>query len=486
MLLVEQSDFAKGTSSRSTKLAHGGVRYLRQGNITLVRDALRERTLLRNNAPHLVHDMPFLIPCRSQWQRFFYSLGLKVYDFLATGKSFGRSHSVSSDRAASLVPVIKRAGLRGGVVYHDGQFDDARLLINMARTATDHGAALVNYAHVTGLINAQGKITGVEIIDVESQQTYTATARCVINAAGPFCDAIRRLDEPACEKMIAASQGIHLVLPRHFFPGDVAMIVPKTSDGRVIFIIPWFDQAIIGTTDTPISELSLEPVPQPEEINFLLDTAAEYLSTAVQLEDVLSIFTGIRPLVKNDKSTKTASLARDHVIKISHSGLITITGGKWTTVRRMSEDCVDRAIDAGQLSAGPCITASLRLHGYVEPTVGPQRNNDPRCVYGSDLALIQQIEAESPELAQPLHGSLSLRGSDVLWAVRSEMARTVDDVFARRTRSLIFNARAAVEAAPKVARLMASELGRSELWEQNEVTAFGNIARPYIPPSIES
>ena len=251
VLLLEQSDFGKGTSSRSTKLVHGGVRYLRQGNITLVRDALRERTCLRNNAPHLVHDMPFLIPCRSLWQRFFYGVGLKVYDFLAVRNSFGRSHGVSAEVATSVVPALRREGLRGGVIYHDGQFDDARLLLNMARTAHDHGACLLNYTMVTELIKrADGKVEGVKAIDQETEASFEIDARCVINAAGPFCDAVRQMDDADCETMIAPSQGVHLVLPRSYFPGDTAMIVPKTSDGRVIFIIPWHDHVIIGTTDT--------------------------------------------------------------------------------------------------------------------------------------------------------------------------------------------------------------------------------------------
>ena len=385
VLLLEQSDFGKGTSSRSTKLVHGGVRYLRQGNITLVRDALRERTLLRNNAPHLVHDMPFLIPCRNLWQRFFYGVGLKVYDFLAVRNSFGRSHGVSSDAATKIVPGLRRERLSGGVVYHDGQFDDARLLLNMARTAHDHGACLLNYAAVTELIKSDvGKITAVTAVDQETAETFEISARCVINAAGPFCDSVRQLDDANCEKMIATSQGVHLVLPRSFLPGQTAMIVPKTSDGRVIFIIPWHDHAIVGTTDTPIPEATLEPSPKQDEIQFLLQTTAEYLATPPRIEDVLSVFTGIRPLVKGDKSARTASLSRDHVIRVSPAGLITITGGKWTTVRKMAEDCVDRAVKETGLAARECNTQSLKLHGYMQAPL----DNDPRGFYGADLDAI--------------------------------------------------------------------------------------------------
>ena len=476
VLLLEQSDFGKGTSSRSTKLVHGGVRYLQQGNITLVRDALRERTLLRNNAPHLVHDIPFLIPCRNLWQRLFYGIGLKVYDLLATRNSFGPSHGVSTDEACRRVPTIRRDILRGGVIYHDGQFDDARLLINMARTASDHGATLINYMAVTGLSkNDQGKITGVAAVDKETSESFEIAARCVVNAAGPFCDAVRKLDDVNSETMLAASQGVHLVLPRAFFPGDTAMIVPKTSDGRVLFIIPWRDHAIVGTTDTPIAEVSLEPTAQDDAIQFLLGATARYLSKSPTRDDVLSVFTGIRPLVKGDKSARTASLSRDHVIRVSTSGLITIAGGKWTTVRKMAEDCVDRVVEETGLQAQSCKTKNLRLHGYVR-----EASDSPRAYYGSDLVEIQRLETESPELAQPLHDSLVLHGSDVVWAVRHEMARTVEDVLARRSRCLILNAEAALAIAPKVAPLMASELGKDETWCKEQLARFAAVARHYV------
>lgn len=479
VLLVEQSDFGKGTSSRSTKLVHGGVRYLRQGNITLVRDALRERTLLRNNSPHLVHDMPFLIPCHSLWQRIFYSIGLKVYDFLAVRNSFGRSHGLSATKATQIVPALRTEDLRGGVVYHDGQFDDARLLLNMARTASDQGACLLNYVSATGLIKSEDeKITGIRARDEETGDAMQVDARCVINAGGPFCDGIRRMDDASNETMIAPSQGVHIVLPRRFFPGDTAMIVPKTSDGRVLFIIPWHDHAIVGTTDTPIPNVTLEPSPQREEIQFLLQTTAEYLATPPKLEDVLSTFTGIRPLVKGDKSARTASLSRDHVIRVSPSGLITIAGGKWTTVRKMAEDCVDRAVRDFALACGVCKTKTTPLHGSGEP-VSPA--NDPRSFYGSDLAEIARLESESPDLAEQLHASLSLHKSDIIWAVRYEMARTIEDILARRSRALFLNARAALQVAPQVARIMADELGRDETWCGQQRESFNSIAENYVP-----
>lgn len=477
VLLVEQSDFGKGTSSRSTKLVHGGVRYLRQGNITLVRDALRERTLLRNNAAHLVHDLPVLIPCSNLWQRFFYGFGLKVYDFLAAGNNFGQSHGVSADQAIGAVPALRRDGVRGGVIYHDGQFDDARLLLNMARTAHDHGACLLNYMAVTDLTkNDQGAITGASVADQETNEEFPIDSRCVVNAAGPFCDSLRKLDDTSCETMLAHSQGVHLVLPKSFFPGDTAMIVPKTPDGRVIFIIPWHGHAIVGTTDTPIGIATLEPVPQADEIRFLLEMSAMYLTKAPQIDDVLSVFTGIRPLVKGDKSARTASLSRDHVIRVSSSGMITITGGKWTTVRKMAEDCVDRAVKEAKLDSAECKTQSLKLHGYMESPP-----SDPRGFYGADLTAIMQLELENENLRAPMCESLAIRKSDVIWAVRNEMARTVEDVLARRTRGLFLNRAAALKIAPAVAELMAAELGRDDLWCRKQLENFESVAAYYLP-----
>ncbi|QEF98384.1 Aerobic glycerol-3-phosphate dehydrogenase [Stieleria maiorica] len=463
VVLLERFDFGSGTSSRSTKLVHGGVRYLKQGNVTLVRDALRERQLLLDNAPHLVHDQPFLIPCRSLWQWFFYGVGLKLYDLLATRNSFGRSRCVTARRALELIPAMQGERLRGAVLYHDGQFDDARLLIDMARTAAIQGATLVNHMPCSGIMkDDRNLVSGVTAIDEESGETLQIPARTVVNAAGPFCDAVRTLDDADCQPMVAASQGIHLVLPKELYPGDTAMIVPKTSDGRVIFVVPWQDHAIVGTTDTAIDQAVAEPSPQPQEIQFLLETAAEYLSRPPTIDDVLSVFTGIRPLVKGDKSSRTASLSRDHVIRLSSSNLITITGGKWTTVRKMAEDCIDKAIQTGKLDAGACATKSLQIEG-------PER------------ADLDQLESDNPELAQPIHPSLPLRRSQVVWAVRNEMARTVEDMLARRTRWLFLNSRLALEAAPAVAEVMAGELGTDSAWCDEQVNAFQATAQHYLP-----
>lgn len=478
VLLLERFDFGSGTSSRSTKLVHGGVRYLKQGNITLVHDALRERTYLKDNAPHLVHDKSFLIPCGGLFEWLFYGIGLKFYDLLAFSSRFGRSQFVSTTRATELAPAMRSDRMRGAVLYHDGQFDDARLLINMAQTAGEQGACLANHMAVTNVSkDEQGTVDGVVATDVETGERIEIAARSVVNAAGPFCDDVRRLDNANCDPMVAASQGVHLVLPKELFPGETAMIVPKTSDGRVIFIVPWHDHAIVGTTDTAIPVAVAEPSPQADEIKFLLDTAAEYLTRAPSIDDVLSVFTGIRPLVKGDKSSRTASLSRDHVIEVSPSKLITITGGKWTTVRKMAEDCVDRVVDVAALTASACQTKTLSIHG----SVAPSDSNSTQSLYGSDQQLIEQLESQRPELAQRIHESLQIHGSQVVWAVQYEMARSVEDFLARRTRALFLNAHAAIEAAPSVAKLMAQELDEGEAWIEDQLIKFGTTAAHYLP-----
>lgn len=493
VLLVERSDFGKGTSSRSTKLIHGGVRYLEQGNLTLVRDALLERTRLRTNAPLLVHDLPFFIPCAGRWQRMYFWAGLKLYDFLAGRSGFGASRIVSAGQAAEQVPAIRPQMHRGGVIYHDGQFDDCRLLIHMARTAVAQGGCLVNYVAATGFEkNVQGQISGVELLDLENGHTVSTPARCVINAGGPFSDEVMRLDDPQSEPKLSASQGVHIVLPRDFFPGQTALIVPRTSDGRVLFMIPWHNHVVVGTTDTPIPAAVVEPTPQWEEIQFLLQTAAEYLTRAPQPEDVTSVFTGVRPLVKNDRSARTASLSRDHGISVSDSGLVTIRGGKWTTVRKMAEDCVDRAIESAGLQAQPCRTQTLPLYGggaaadrsiaaretpVSNPTLpdarqaGQFRSPDE----AEQAALLQQ----EPQLGEPLPGLPEMRAVDVVWAARYEMARTVEDVLARRTRWLFLDVRRSLAVAPAVAALLAQQLGQDAAWRQQQLAGFQAVARHY-------
>ncbi len=473
VVLLEAHDFGKGTSSRSTKLVHGGVRYLEQGNIPLVMSALKERGLMRQNAPHLVHDLAFVVPNYSWWEAPFYGIGLKVYDMLAGKYGFGVSKLLSKEETLERLPALEPEELRGGVVYYDGQFDDARLLIHLGMTAADYGATLVNYCPVTGLTrDAEGYINGLTARDEETGETLTIAARTVVNATGVFTDEVRRMADPAAEQLVVTSQGIHLVFDRSFLKGDTALMVPRTSDGRVLFVIPWHGHAVAGTTDTPLDAPSLEPRPLDEEIEFILETAARYLSRPPSRADVLAVYVGLRPLVKGEG--KTSALSRDHVIHVDTSGLLSITGGKWTTYRHMAEDCVDHAITLGKLKDTPCITKNLRIHGYLEDSAALGSLE----VYGADAEAIQTL-ARDPRLAARLHPELSYIAAEVVWAARAEMARTVEDVLARHTRALFLNARAAMEMAEPVAKLLAAELGRNEAWVAAQVKQFQALAEQY-------
>lgn len=476
-VLLEQSDFGKGTSSRSTKLIHGGVRYLQQGNISLVMEALKERGLLLQNAPHLVHDLQFVVPNYLWWEAPFYGVGLKVYDMLAGKYGFGPSQILSREEVLRRIPTLEQDGLRGGVKYHDGQFDDSRLLINLAQTAVEQGACLVNYATVTRLEkDAEGMIAGLSFTDEETGRPYSLGARCVVNATGPFCDAVRRLDEPEAAPLVAPSQGVHVVLPREFLPGGTAIMVPHTRDGRVMFAIPWHGHVVVGTTDTPIPAASLEPRPLDHEVGFILETAGGYLARRPARSDILSVFTGIRPLVKAGGASSTAALARDHTIHISKSGLLTITGGKWTTYRKMAADCVEHAVVLARLTERPCITRELHIHGFCR-----QANPfDPLSVYGSDASGLDELMRRRPEWAEPLCEALPICGAQIVWAARHEMARNLDDALARRTRALYLNVRAALAMAPAAARLMAQELRQEASWEQRQIAEFKQIAAHFM------
>lgn len=479
VLLLEQHDFGKGTSSRSTKLVHGGVRYLEQGNISLVMEALKERGLLRQNAPHLVHDLAFVVPSYSWWESPFYGFGLKVYNMLSGRYRFGPTSRLTREETLERLPTIKTDGLKGGVVYYDGQFDDSRLLINLATTATEWGATLVNYASVTSLQrDDEGFINGVVANDAETGRQFEISARVVINATGVFCDEILRMADPDAVKLVAPSQGIHLVFDRSFLPGESAIMVPHTSDGRVMFAIPWHGHTLVGTTDLAITETPLEPRATTEEIQFILETAGRYLERPPTRADILSVFAGIRPLVRAGDGKSSASLSRSHTIHIDNSGLLTITGGKWTTYRNMAEDCVDQATTLAQLEERPCLTKTLTIHGGTAhpPVEGHYK------VYGADAVAIQTLAQENPELATPLHSALPYTGAEIVWAVRREMARTIEDVLARRTRALFLNARAAIEMAPLVADLLARELQRDEEWKRQEIERFQQLATNYLAP----
>jgi glycerol-3-phosphate dehydrogenase len=474
VLLAERGDFGAGTSSRSTKLVHGGVRYLRQGRVGLVLEALRERGRLRRNAPHLVRDLPFVLPCYGRWDKLVYGVGLKSYDLLAGRSGFGRSAVVSAAEVVRRVPTVRTAGLRGGVVYHDGQFDDSRLLIHLVRTAADLGAVVLNYAPAVGLTRGPGgAVDGVVVRDAEIGAEFRAAAKVVVNAAGPFCDAVRRMADPAAAPLVAASQGSHVVLDRRFLPGDAALLVPKTPDGRVLFAIPWHGHTLVGTTDEPIPDAPAEPRPTAAEVDFILETASRYLATPPGRGDVLSAFAGVRPLVKAG-GANTAALSRDHTIRVDAPGLLTITGGKWTTYRNMAEDGVDRAAELAGLPRQPCRTRDLPVHGHEADGTGDLAG------YGSDAPAVRALAGADPALAERLHPALPYTAAEVVWAARAEMARTVEDVLSRRTRALVLNARAAVEMAPRVAGLLARELGRGDDWAAGQARAFGELAKGYL------
>lgn len=475
-LLLEAGDFARGTSSRSTKLVHGGVRYLQQGNISLVLEALKERGLLRDNAPHLVHDLPFVVPNYDWWEAPFYGAGLRIYDVLAGKLGFGPSKNLDVEETLERLPTLETEGLRGGVIYHDGQFDDARLAIDMAQTAASLGATVVNYARVTALTKSRDVVDGVVVIDEESGDEHVVKARVVINATGPFTDSVRRLDEADADAMVRPSQGVHIVLDQEFLPGDSAIMVPHTDDGRVLFAIPWNGRVIVGTTDTPIDDVSYEPRALDEELDFLLTHAARYLTNDPTDGDVLSVFAGIRPLVSMSADDKTASISRDHTIHISRSGLLTVAGGKWTTYRKMAEDTIDQAATLGALEEKPAVTKTLRLHGYHRSA----SQFGELAHYGADAPLVSDLIRSDTRLDQLLHEDSHVKAGEVIWAARHEMARTVEDVLSRRTRSLLLGAQTSIAMAPRVAELMAEELSKDEAWVLRQTRDFEELAKGYL------
>ena len=457
-VLFEQHDFAKGTSSRSTKLVHGGVRYLQQGNIKLVLEALKERGLLLKNAPHLVHNQKFIVPNYKWWEGPFYGIGLKIYDWMAGKLGLGPSEFLSKEETLQLAPTLDPEGLRGGIVYHDGQFDDARLAIDLAQTAASREGSLLNYFPVTGMLKVNKKVCGVQVKDIFTGKEYEVKSKVVINATGVFTDAVMNMDNPKHRQMVTPSQGIHLVVDKEFLPGNTAIMIPRTDDGRVLFAVPWHNKLVLGTTDTLIKAKDgaslLEPVPLKEEIDFILNHIGRYLSKDPGRGDIRSMFAGLRPLVK-ENSKKTALLSREHLISMADSGLITITGGKWTTYRRMAEDVIDFAIVKNKLTGKSCITKELRLFGADQPAMPPDIFNL------TETALKDAIKR----------------------SVTHEMCMTVEDFLARRTRSLLLDAKAAIEKAPVVSSLMASEMNKDERWTSEQIASFKLTANNYLPTS---
>ena len=476
-LLLEQADFSKGTSSRSTKLVHGGVRYLAQGDVSLVLEALHERGLLRQNAPHLVRNLAFVIPNYEWWSGPFYAIGMKVYDMMAGKLGLGPSVMISKEETIEAIPNIRTEGLRGGVIYYDGQFDDSRLAINLAQTFSKNSGTLANYFKVTGLLKKDELISGVTATDLESGREYSIKAKAVVNATGVFTDEIRSMDDKQHPRSIRPSQGVHLVLPEDFLKGDSAIMIPKTDDDRVLFAVPWHHRVIVGTTDTPRDQPELEPKALDSEIEFILNTAGRYLTRAPTRADVLSVFAGLRPLAyTGDDSEETKEVSRNHQIMVSLSGLITVSGGKWTTYRKMGEDAVDKVILVGGLEERPCITRNMPIHGYSKN----MHTKDHLKIYGSDRMAILQMMEEDATLKTPLHRNLEYTEAEVVWAVREEMARTVEDVLARRTRALFLDARASLEMAPRVAQIMARELAKDHNWINKQIADFNALADNYI------
>ncbi|PIF05866.1 MAG: FAD-dependent oxidoreductase [Draconibacterium sp.] len=476
-LLLEQLDFAKGTSSRSTKLVHGGVRYLQQGDISLVFEALKERGLMFKNAPHLVSNLSFVIPTYDFWGGPFYTIGLKVYDLMAGKLGLGPSKHLSREEAIEALPTVGKDGLRGGVIYQDGQFDDARMAVSLAQTCCDYGGTVLNYCKVTGFIKDEGLITGVTAVDQQTKDEFTVKARVVINATGVFADEILQLDEPEKREMITPSQGVHLVLPREFLPGNFAIMVPHTTDGRVMFAVPWHNHVIVGTTDTLVGKHSLEPVALKDEVDFLLNTAGKYLVKQPKRKDVLSVFAGLRPLARPEDETKaTKEISRSHKILISISGLITIIGGKWTTYRKMAEDTIEKAIMLGGLPERECITKHLPVHGF---RMDADPLNDPMAPYGIFKEEILAMGEEEKKFSGMLSEKLQIYKAQVIWAVRNEMALTVEDVLARRTRALFLDAKESLRIAPEVATIMADELGKNDEWIQKQLSDYNIVAKNY-------
>jgi len=475
-VLLEKYDFAKGTSSRSTKLVHGGVRYLQQGNIKLVMEALKERGLLKKNAPHLVKNQSFVIPNYKWWENSFYGIGLKVYDWMAGSLGLGPSQFLNKEETLALAPNLDEEGLRGGVLYHDGQFDDARLAIHLAMTAADHGGVVLNYMPVEGLMKADGKVCGVLAKDMINGKEFEIKAKAVINATGIFSDSIAKMDDPNAEHLISHSQGIHLVFDKEFLLSDTAIMIPRTDDGRVLFAVPWHNKIIVGTTDTPVSSASEEPIARKEEIDFVMQHIHRYLKKDPSYDDVRSVFAGLRPLVKSN-SKITSAISRDHHISVSDSELISITGGKWTTYRKMAEDVMEIAVNKTGMSEKECVTKNLHIHGYKENN----NYNTPLYYYGTDETAVKDLNKTDPSLSDLIHPSLPYIKAEIVWSVRNEMCMTLEDALARRTRALLLDARAAIGSAPLVAEMMAKEMGKDEQWITQQMNNFNSIAKHYLP-----
>jgi glycerol-3-phosphate dehydrogenase len=448
-----------------------------QGDLLLVIEALKERGLILKNAPHLTGNQEFIIPIYTVWDAILYTVGLKFYDLLAGRLSLGKSYFIRKKATLERLPLLKQEGLIGGVVYHDGQFDDSRLAVSIAKAAVKKGAVILNYFRVTGLIkNDKGKIAGVSASDLLSGTAYNLNSRLVINATGVFADTIHRLDDPSSQPTLRPSQGVHVVLDKSFLQGSSALMIPKTDDGRVLFAIPWYGKVVVGTTDTPLKKISMEPKALDEEIDFILSTAGKYLSRPPRREDVLSIFAGLRPLAAiqgNESSTKEVS--RRHKITLSPSGLLTIIGGKWTTYRCMAEETIDKALKAGMLEKHECLTKNFSLAD------GSFYDDDDRMkIYGDGAGEIRKMIDNNHGLGESVSPSFPYTKAEIIWIIRNEMPCTLTDILARRTRALFLDARASLHAAPLVADILAEELKQDKIWNDNQVKEYNQLVLNYI------
>ena len=476
-LLLEQSDFAKGTSSRSTKLVHGGVRYLAQGDMVLVMEALYERGLMLKNAPHLTSNQEFVIPIYSLWDAFVYTIGLKFYDLLAGRLSIGKSYYINLKKTLARLPLLNPKGLKGGVVYHDGQFDDSRMVMALAQACAEKGSIVLNYFKVDALLKDEnGKINGVKAKEMVTGEEFNLKAKLVINATGVFADEIARMDNPESKPTIRPSRGVHIVLDKSFLQSESAILIPKTDDGRVLFAIPWHDVVVVGTTDKPLETISLEPVAQESEIDFILQTAEKYLMKPPRREDILCVFAGLRPLAANPNNpVSTKEVSRRHKITLAQSGLLSIIGGKWTTYRRMAEETINKAIDAGFLEKRSCVTSELKLS-----SLQPGNSSDRLQVYGDRFFEIQKLINDNKGLGIPIDHRFPYTRAEIIWICRNEMPLMVEDMLARRTRALFLNARASSEIAAEVAHVMAEELGHDLKWQKEQIESYNQLVKNYI------
>ncbi|MDH4060450.1 MAG: glycerol-3-phosphate dehydrogenase/oxidase [Aquincola sp.] len=481
--LLEATDFAQGTSSRATKLVHGGVRYLAQGNVSLVREALHERATLLANAPHLAQPLAFVMPAYKLWEAPFYGVGLKMYDALAGSRGLGPTEFLTASRTRELLPTVQMRGLVGGVKYWDGQFDDARVALALARTAQAKGAVVLNHCPVTALVREGGKVTGVIARDAIGGGELRIAAKCIVNATGVWVDDVRDMDRdggtPAKPGIVAPSQGVHLIVDRAFLPGTHALLVPKTADGRVLFAVPWMGKTILGTTDTPRDDIVREPAPFHEEVEFILTEAGRYLSKTPTRADVRSVWVGLRPLVKHDgdDGENTKSLSREHTVLVGRSGLVTVTGGKWTTYRAMAEDVLAHCFDRRLLPrrAGG-VTVHLPLVGAPSRASTSMTAPPGEHLYGDEASTLQALPGAERWLWRDGAGGLS--EAMVRFAARHEMAQSVEDVLARRCRLLFLDAAEAARQADAVARILAEELG-SGFDAAASQAAFEALAKQY-------